>query len=104
MVDQQQVSIIDEINRQISEFKINKDKKDDDVVSNEYIFVNKEENRFWLSLFLKNFLSLSATSQKSSDEDDLIFFVRKKPTKFFQQYENKLEVFRRTQRNCQLEI
>lgn len=29
MVDQQ-VSIIDEINRQISEFKINKEKKDED--------------------------------------------------------------------------
>lgn len=52
--------------------------------SGEYIFVNKEESRFWLSLFLKNFLSISATKK---DEDDLLFFVRKKPTKFFQQFE-----------------
>lgn len=52
----------------------------------EYILVNKEESRFWLSLFLKNFLSLNA-SRKDHDEDDLLFFIRKKPTKLFQQYE-----------------
>ena len=39
-----------------------------------------------MSLFLKNFLSLSA-SKKDHDEDDLLFFIRKKPTKIFQQYE-----------------
>ena len=53
--------------------------------SNEFIFVNKEESRFWLSLFIKNFLAVN--SRRGEDEDDLLFFIRKKPTKFLQQYE-----------------